>query len=95
MGTINIIPILITILQLAGISRVWYTYLYEDGQIPKSFIEFNILALLSICVLILFRFKYFNPRKKTGLWLLPISISFLIILVLTIVYILMGIDKYR
>ncbi|MGE8555948.1 MAG: hypothetical protein ACN6OB_18660 [Chryseobacterium jejuense] len=95
MGTIHIIPIIITILQLAGISRVWYTYLYEDGQIPKSFIEFNILALFSIGVLVLFRCKYFNPRKKTGLWLLPISISFLIIIVLIISYILMGIDKYK
>ncbi|MBP2616462.1 hypothetical protein [Chryseobacterium jejuense] len=95
MGTINIIPIIITILQLAGISHVWYTYLYEDGQIPKSFIELNILAVFSICVWVFFRWKYFKPGKKTGLWLLPISISFLIILVLTIFYILMGIDKYK
>lgn len=91
----SIIPIIITLLQLFGICHVWYTYLYEDGQIPKSFIEFNILALFSICVLALFRFIYFKPGKKTGLWFLPICISFLIVIVLMISYLLMGIDQYK
>lgn len=94
MGIKNILPIIMIILQLAGISHVWYTYSYKDGQIPQSFIELNILALFSIGVLVLFRFTYYKASKKAGLWLLPISISFLVILVLTISYILMGIDKY-
>lgn len=94
MGINNIFPIIIIILQLAGISHVWYTYLYKDGQIPQSFIELNILALFNIGILVLFRFASYKPSKKAGLWLLPISISFLVILVITISYILMGIAKY-
>ncbi|RXM51560.1 MULTISPECIES: hypothetical protein [unclassified Chryseobacterium] len=64
MQKINIIPIIITLLQLAGIWHVWYTYLYKDGQIPQSFIELNILAVFSICVLVLIIFRYFKTRKK-------------------------------
>lgn len=91
----SIIPFIITILQLAGIGHVWYTYLYEDGQIPKSFIELNILAVFSTCVLALFIFRHFKTGGKTGIWFLPAGISLLIIFVLMISYILMGIDKYR
>lgn len=92
---IHITPIIITILQISGIGRVWYIYLYEDGQIPQSFIELNILTVFNIGVLILFRFRYFNPGKKIGLWLLPISISLLIIFILVISYLSMGFEKYR
>lgn len=95
MRKINIIPTIITILQLFGICHVWYTYLHNDGQIPQSFIELNILAVFSTCVLVLFIFRYFKTGKKTGVWLLPSGISLLIIFVLMISYILMGIDKYR
>ncbi|REC59881.1 hypothetical protein DRF65_23505 [Chryseobacterium pennae] len=95
MSTVNILPIILLILQLAGISHVWYSYLYKDGQIPQSFIELNILAVFSIGVLTLFRFRYYKPGKKRGLWLFPVSISFLIILTLLISYTVMGIEKYR
>ncbi|OWP82839.1 hypothetical protein [Flavobacterium davisii] len=95
MNKIIIIPLAITILQFLGSIHLLYTHKYGDAQIPKSFIELHIWAIISIFVLILSYFLYFNAKERINLWLIPIGFSTLTILLLIVCYIIMAIYKYK
>lgn len=95
MPKITILPIIIAILQLAGIGRIVYSNIYGNSHIPQSFIELNILAVLSFVILTFSYFMYYKTTKKMKWWLIPICISSLIILTLIVCYTMMAVDKYQ
>ncbi|WP_410696485.1 hypothetical protein [Chryseobacterium sp. SIMBA_028] len=94
MRKITILPIIIVLLQLAGIGRIVYSNIYGNSHIPQFFIELNILAVLSFVIFIFSYFMYSKANKKTKWWLAPVYISILIILTLIVCYIMMAVDKY-
>lgn len=89
------IPTIITATQIAGLLHLWYAYTYLDGQIPISFMELNVLAIINAILLIFLGFNYSKTIKKHRFWLLPISIAIFTISMLLIGYLVMGIDKYQ
>ncbi len=95
MNKLTIIPCLIAFLQLISLGHLYYMHKYRSTQFPADLIELNILAILNIGILILAYFLYFNSEKKTGFWLIPIVISVLVIISLLLVYLWMGINKYK
>ena len=95
MNKLTIIPCVIAFLQLISLGHLYYIHKYRSTQFPADLIELNIFAILNIGVLILAYFLYFNSEKKTGLWLIPIVISVLIIVSLLLGYLWMWINKYK
>jgi len=90
----KIFPGIIILIQLISLGHLYYTYQYENSEIPATFIELNIFAGINIIMLVLSYFFYFKADKKHILWWGPISVSVIIVFTL-ICYITMGIDKYR
>ena len=81
-----LIPFIIFGIQILGIIKVVYTFIeplaeYNDS-IFKFLIELNVLGIFSIIILILSIFM----KKKNQYWILPMLISFLILVILAIGY---------
>ncbi len=95
MNKLTTIPCLIAFLQLISLGHLYYMHKYRSTQFPADLIELNILAILNIGILISAYFLYFNSEKKTSFWLIPIFISVFVIISLLLVYLWMGINKYK
>jgi hypothetical protein len=89
-----IIPVIITLLQIASFVHLHYTHKYKSGQFPADFIELNFLAIINIIILIIAYFFYFNTEKKEIIWLVSIGLAVMTIFLLIILYILMFMNKY-
>jgi drug/metabolite transporter (DMT)-like permease len=95
MNKLMIFPIIIAIIQIASFGHLYYIHKHGSGQFPADFIELNILAVCNIGVLILAYFFYFKADIKLNIWLVPILLSTIIIALLLVIYIIMGINKYK
>ncbi|KIC03693.1 hypothetical protein OA88_02780 [Flavobacterium sp. JRM] len=95
MSRTKIIPAIVVFMQLIGFIHLYLTCKNDNSHIPADFIELNILAVCNIGVLILAYFFYFKADIKLNIWLVPILLSTITIALLLVIYIIMGINKYK
>lgn len=90
-----LIPVIITVTQIASLIHLWYVYTYMEGHVPVAFMYLNLLALINGIILIFSYFSYSKNGKKQKLWLLPIGLAGVTIIMLITCYLVAGINKYQ
>lgn len=91
----TLIPTIILLLQIIAMLYLWYEYQFGHSHIPVAFMLLNIFSVFSGFILIFSWFFYCKAKEKMVIWKLIIGISVATILLLAVVYISMGIDKYH
>ena len=94
MRSTKVLPVSIAILQLLSLAHLYYSYKYGSSQFPVAFIELNILALVNLPIFIMALIYANKSKQKSAIWLMPATLAFIVVLLLTICYIVMLADKY-
>jgi hypothetical protein len=95
MNKSTIVAPVITVIQIIGVIRLYFTHKYRSSQFPADLIELNIFAIFNFIFLITYYFLFFKTENKYSIWSFPIIIAFVTIFLLLVIYIIMFYNKYK